>query len=127
MNSRDNWFQKRVRSFRYAFQGIGHLLKEQPNAIIHLVCAILVIGAGFIVHLSASEWLWIIAAIGAVFVMELVNSAFEETINLLSPEWHEKAGKIKDMAAAAVLLTAIAAIIVGTIIFVPKIINLFSS
>lgn len=127
MKNKYNLCERRIRSFGYAFQGLGHLFKEQPNALIHGICAILVIAAGFLLELTPGEWLWIIAAIGAVFAMELINSAIEETINLISPEWQQKAGKIKDMAAAAVLITAITAAIIGLVIFIPKILSLFTS
>ncbi len=112
--------RKRLLSFKFAFQGLYHLFRGQPNAWIHLVAAVGVIVAGILFHLSTSEWLFIICAIGFVFSTELVNSAMEELVNKVSPEKHPMAGKIKDLAAGAVLVAAIIAAIIGSIIFIPK-------
>ena len=113
--------KKRILSFKYAFKGVFFLFKDQPNAWIHLVAAVGVVIAGLIFNLSTTEWLWIVFAIGFVFSAELFNSAIEEVVNLVSPEFNKKAGKIKDLAAAAVLISAVTAAIVGLVIFIPKI------
>ena len=113
--------KKRILSFKYAFKGVFFLFKDQPNAWIHLVAAVGVVIAGLIFNLSTTEWLWIVFAIGFVFSAELFNSAIEEVVNLVSPEFNKKAGMIKDLAAAAVLISAVTAAIVGLVIFIPKI------
>jgi len=113
--------KKRLESFKYAFAGICDLFKTEPNAIIHLVAAILVIALGFFFSISKTEWCLIIFAIAIVFSAEAFNTAIEHLTNKVSPDYNELAGKTKDAAAAAVLLAAIGAAIVGFIIFLPKI------
>lgn len=111
----------RFNSFRYAFKGIADLLKSQPNARIHLVATIGVLTAGAFLELSLNEWCLIILSIAFVFSAEAANTAIEYLTDLVSPDYHPLAGKAKDVAAAAVLLAAIGAAIVGFIIFLPKI------
>jgi len=112
--------KKRLLSFKFAFRGLFFLFKDQPNAWIHLVAAIGVIIAGIFFRLSNSEWMFISLAIGFVFSTELANSAIEELVNKVSPEQNPVAGKIKDLAAGAVLLAAITALVIGLVIFIPK-------
>lgn len=112
--------RKRLLSFKYALGGIYFLFKDQPNAWIHLVAAAGVIVAGYLFHLSAAEWIFITFAIGFVFCAELINSAIESLVDKVSPEQHPIAGKIKDLAAGAVLVAAITAAVIGLAIFVPK-------
>jgi len=116
--------KKNIQSFQHAFKGLFILFRDQQNAWIHLLAAIGVIVAGFFFGLSTSEWILVVFAIGFVFSAELFNSAIEEIVNLISPEYNKKAGLIKDLAAAAVLISAITAAILGGIIFIPKIFGL---
>lgn len=111
----------RLLSFRYAFQGIGNLLRTQPNARIHLLATVAVLAFGWYLHLSPSEWCIIIVCISAVWAAEAFNTAVEYLVDLVSPQYHPLAGKAKDVAAAAVLICAIGACLVGFIIFGPKI------
>lgn len=119
--------KKRIESFRYAINGIKILLKEEHNARIHLLGAILTTCAGFFFNISALEWISVTLCIGAVMTLEIINSAIENLCDFVSPEKNELIGKAKDLGAAAVLITAISALIVGLIIFIPKIINLCSA
>ena len=116
--------KKRLASFKYAFAGIRNLFKTEPNAIIHLIAAILAIALGFFLSISKTEWCFVIFAIVLVFSAEAFNTAIEHLTNLVSPKYNELAGKAKDTAAAAVLIVAIGSAIVGLIIFLPKILNL---
>lgn len=116
---------QRLLSFRYAFQGIGNLVRTQPNAQIHLLATVIVIAAGGYLHLSPAEWCIIVVCIAIVWAAEAFNTAVEYLVDLVSPQYHPLAGKAKDVAAAAVLLTAIGASIAGIIIFAPKIKALF--
>ena len=116
--------KKRLDSFKYAFAGIRDLFKTEPNVIIHTVAALLAIAMGFYFSISPFEWCFIIFAITFVFSAEAFNTALEYLTNLVSPDYHELAGKTKDVAAGAVLFAAIGAAIVGLIIFLPKIIAL---
>ncbi|MEI6409228.1 MAG: diacylglycerol kinase family protein [Bacteroidota bacterium] len=117
--------RKRLLSFRYAFQGIADLFTSQPNARIHLAAAIFVISAGFYCHINQTEWALIILCIALVFALEAVNTALEYLTDLVSPDFHPLAGKAKDVAAAAVLIAAIGAMLVGILIFWPKLSALF--
>lgn len=113
-------FRKRLASFRYAFNGIRLLIQKEQNAWIHCFAAICVIIAGFFFGLSRAEWIAVIIVIGAVLSAEAVNSAIESLADLVSPEYNEAIKNTKDLAAGAVLIMAIAAAIVGFIIFLPK-------
>lgn len=115
---------KRVASFRFAFNGLKILLKEEHNARIHLVIALCTLIAGAIFRLSAYEWIAISFAIGFVFVVELINTTIEHITDFVSPERHERIKKIKDMAAASVLISALTALAIGLIVFVPRILSI---
>lgn len=118
-------FKKRIQSFIFAFAGIRDLFKAEPNVIIHSIAGIIVIAMGCYFSLTATEWCFIVFAISIVFCAEAFNTALEYLTNLVSPDYHELAGKTKDVAAGAVLFAAIGAAIVGLIIFLPKILLLF--
>lgn len=111
--------RKRIDSFRYAFQGLADLFRTQPNARIHLLATAVALALGWYFEVSRMEWVAIIICIALVLAMEAVNTALEYLTDLVSPEFNPLAGKVKDVAAAAVLLAAIGAVIVGLKIFVP--------
>jgi diacylglycerol kinase len=112
--------RKRFKSFGYAFNGLKVLFKEEHNARIHLVAAFCVILLGWFLKLSDLEWVAISLVIGAVFAAELFNSAIENLADHLAPERHANIKKVKDLAAAAVLVCAIMAVAVGCLVFLPK-------
>ena len=114
-------FHKRLASFRYAFNGLRILIRNEHNAWIHCFVAICVIIAGLLLGRSSMEWIPIAIVIGAVLAAEAINSSIESLADLVSPEYNEAIKRTKDLAAGAVLLTAIAAAAVGLIIFLPKI------
>ncbi len=116
--------KKRLLSFYYAFNGIKNAFYTQHNIWIHLFATIFVIASAFIFKISTTEWLIIILCISIVFAAEIFNSAIELLTDMVSPEINQKAGKVKDMAAAAVLITAAGAFVSGLIIFIPKIYQL---
>lgn len=111
----------RARSFTHAFRGISILLKTQPNFWIHLVAVAIVTFFGFRYQISEGEWAVLVLAMMAVIVTETINTGFEIDINLTSPEYHPYARDTKDVAAGAVLLSVIGAVIIGLIIFLPKV------
>ena len=115
----------RLKSFGYAINGIFYCLKTQHNFWIHLVAVAVVVSLGFLFDVSKAEWLFLIFAFGMVLSLEIVNTAIEFLVDLLSPEHQKIAGLAKDLAAGAVLIGAIAAAIIGLIIFVPKFLILF--
>ncbi len=113
--------QKRFNSFKFAFNGLKILIKEEHNARIHVFTASCVLIAGFIFKISAYEWIAILLVIGLVVALEIINSAIENIADFITLEKHDKIKKIKDLSAAAVLISAIVAMIIGSIIFIPKI------
>lgn len=118
-------FQKRIKSFAYAMQGIIRLVKKEHNARIHLVILVLVIVAGLIFKLGTYEWMAVVCASGLVFVSELLNTAIEKLADEVDPKWNERIGHVKDFAAGAVLVSAIVAIIIGALVFIPGIMAMF--
>jgi diacylglycerol kinase len=117
-------FSSRIKSFAYAFKGIFIAFKTQHNIWIHSLAIIVVLTAGFIFKLNLQEWSLVVLAIGLVLVTEMINTAIEWLVDLLSPEYKEKAGLIKDVAAGAVLIAAVISVIIGIIVFLPKMIEL---
>ena len=107
--------RKRLRSFKFAGNGIRLLITREHNAWIHCFAAVCVILAGWLIGLSSTEWIAIVFAIGSVLAAEAVNSSIE---------YNEAIKRTKDLAAGAVLILAISAAIVGLIIFIPKILTL---
>lgn len=111
--------RNRFRSFKYAFRGIGTLLRTQMNARIHLVAIVFVITAGFLVGLNLGEWALISLAVTIVLSAEAMNSALEFLADHTAPEWHDSVQKAKDLAAGSVLLAAAGAMAVGLLVFIP--------
>ena len=118
--------KKRIKSFGFAFKGVATLFKTQPNARIHLMAILLVTVAGFLLKVSTTEWCFIVMSFALVLAAEALNTAVEFVVDLVSPDYHPLAGKAKDVAAAAVLITAIGAVIIGIIIFLPKLLVLLN-
>lgn len=116
---------KFIRGFGYAFKGIRHAVKTQLNFRVHLLCALIAVLLGYALKISTAEWLWVSLCTGMVLLTELINTAIELLVDLVSPQYNEKAGHIKDMCAAAVLITAITSLVIGTVIFLPKLVALF--
>ena len=114
------------KSFGYAFQGIWECIRDERNIRIHLTMTTLVVIGGIILHISLLEWIICLILFGLVISLELVNTAVESTVDLVTEEKRPLAKKAKDTAAGAVLVSAIFAAIIGIIIFVPKIIDFFS-
>ena len=125
MNTGKNGYKKRIRSFGYAFTGLYELVRSEPNARIHLVAAILAVAGGFVLRISQLEWCAVLVVIALVWAAEGFNTVIEKLVDHLFPEYHETARIAKDVSAGAVLICAISAFIVGLIIFLPKLIELF--
>jgi diacylglycerol kinase (ATP) len=117
-------FAARIRSFGYAVKGLGYFFRTQPNAWIQLCAAFIAVALGFYFELKRGEWLWIIFSIGFVFVAEMFNTAVETLSDAVSPGFHEKIGRVKDVAAAGVLIASLTALVIGMVIFLPKLMNL---
>ena len=114
--------RNRMQSFKYAFKGIFHAFKHEKNIWIQSACAVTIIIVGIIFKISIMEWVAIVVCIGMVFACEIMNTAIEAIVDFISPEYHKKAGLIKDLAAGAVLVASIMSAIVAVIIFIPKLI-----
>lgn len=112
----------RLRSFRYAFRGLYHILKHEHNSRIHLAAAICATSMGLVFKISAGEWIALVLAIALVFITEIINTSIEKMVDIIKPVKDSRAGLIKDLASASVLVAAAAALITGLIIFLPKII-----
>jgi diacylglycerol kinase (ATP) len=111
----------RLRSFRYAGRGVGYFLRLEHNAWIHGAATIAVIGLGVGLRVSAADWRWLIVAIAMVLAAEALNTAFERLCDLVSPGPNELVRIAKDVSAAAVLVLAIGAALIGLITFAPYI------
>jgi len=116
--------KSRLESFRFALNGLLLLLKNEHNSRIHILAAIIAIVMGIIMKLDHYEWSLLVIIIGAVFLTELLNSSIESLADLIDPEFNELIMRAKDYSAAAVLISAIVAIVVGGLIFIPKFLDL---
>jgi len=114
--------KKFIKSFKHAKAGAEHAMKTQRNLWIHFFIGLAVLGLALLVKVSRIELAILVLAITGVIVTEMVNTAIEEFVNLLSPQHRTEAALAKNVAAAAVLLAAAGAIIVGIIIFIPRLI-----
>ena len=114
----------RLRSFRYAFSGLRALLFHEHNSRIHFTAAILAVAMGFILHISLVEWSILVGIIALVVVVEILNSAIERLADHVSPQYSPVIKMVKDYCAAAVLIASIAAVVIGMIMFLPKLLTL---
>ena len=112
-------FTGRIRSIRHAVTGIRVMIASQHNAWIHAAATVLVVAAGWSFGLERAEWCWIILAVVSVWTAEALNTAFEFLTDVASPEFHPLAAKAKDVAAGAVLITALGSALIGLLILGP--------
>lgn len=110
-------------SFKYALNGLKVILTTQHNFLIHLIVAAFVTAAGLFFRVSILEWCVLVLTIAMVLVAEAFNTSIEKLTDMVSPDYNLQAGKVKDIAAAAVLIAAITSIIIGITIFLPKLLN----
>lgn len=113
--------KKTLKSFKYAFRGVGALAQSENNFKVHVFSVVLVIISSFTLRINKREWLIVIMLIGFVLTAEAFNTAIEKICDFIHPEYHDRIGEIKDLAAAGVLIAAMVAFVVGLLIFVPKI------
>tara|TARA_B100000809_G_scaffold265414_2_gene324175 strand:- start:759 stop:1127 length:369 start_codon:yes stop_codon:yes gene_type:complete len=121
MSKKDSFLVNKLKSVGYAFKGAVYLIRTESSIKIQVFCAIAVTIAGCYFDISRTEWLFQIAFIGLVVSLEGMNTAIERIADFIHPERHEAIGKIKDIAAGAVLIAAICAAIAALIIYIPKI------
>lgn len=111
---------KRLKGISYSFKGALLLLRHEASIQVQAVIAIIIIFAGFYFKISTTEWMLQIFAIGLVMSIEGMNTVAEEIADFVHPDFHNKIGFIKDVAAGAVFFAAITAIVIGCIIYIPK-------
>ena len=121
MAKKDNFIINRLKSVGYAFKGAIFLLKTEASIKIQFVIALIMTIAGFYYNISTTEWIIQILAIGLIISIEALNTAIEKISDFIHPEQHSKIGFIKDVAAGAVFIASISAIIIGFIIYYPKV------
>jgi diacylglycerol kinase len=112
-------FKKRLSSFKYAGRGIQEMFRNHANFKLQLFFACLAFIFGLIFKISQVEWITLLLCIGGVLSLETINSSIEYLVDLVSPDFHPTAGKIKDLAAAAVLIFSFVSLIIGFVIFIP--------
>jgi diacylglycerol kinase len=108
----------------FALQGWIHFFRTEANGRIQAVVSVVVVAAGFFFKVSLQEWLWILLCIGMVTGLEMVNTSIETLSNRLHPERHPDIKIVKDVAAGAVLWASVVSIIIGVIIFLPKLLEI---
>ena len=113
----------RLQSFVYAFRGAATLLRTQPNARIHAVATLLVVAGGLFLGLSAPEWSMLTVAITMVWTAEALNTAVEFLADEVTLEQRPRIAQAKDVAAFAVLVSSIAAVVIGLTVFVPRLLH----
>lgn len=112
-------FTARLHSFRYALAGLRTLLLTQHNAWLHAAATVVVVVAGLVLGLSRAEWCWLVLAMTLVWVAEALNTALEFLADAVTQEFHPLILQAKDVAAAAVLVAAIGALVIGLLVFGP--------
>jgi diacylglycerol kinase len=120
MKSTDFSPARRWKSFGHAFRGLAFLLRTQPHARLHALATAVVVALGFWFDVPRGEWLALVLAMGLVWLAEAMNTALETLADAVHPEQHPLVGRAKDVAAAGALMSALAALVVGLLIFVPR-------
>lgn len=118
-------FGRFLKSFKHSISGLKYAYRYEQSMLIHVVVTLGVLIGGFIFRIDVKEWMFVIVLMGTVMGAELLNTAIEAVVDLVSPEYHELAKIAKDTASAAVLVFSTSAFIVGLIVFLPRIISLF--
>ena len=113
-----------IKSMKHALDGLGYVSSQERNFKIEIFFGTLATILGFVLKVSLSEWLVLILTISMVLCLEIVNTAIERTVDLVTKEYEELAKIAKDVAAAAVLVMSMFSVIIGIIIFLPKLINI---
>lgn len=116
----ETYLGKRLKAFKYAFKGAFLLLRNEASIQVQTAIAILITCAGFYFEISKTEWMFQILAIGLVISIEGLNTVAEEIADFVHPDFHNRIGFIKDIAAGAVFIAAVSAIAIGCIIYIPK-------
>ncbi|MFA5298566.1 MAG: diacylglycerol kinase family protein [Lutibacter sp.] len=120
MQNKSNFFINRIKAIKYAANGFWILITSENSIIAQLIIAFIMTIIGFLMQISATEWMFQILAIGLILVAESLNTAIENIADFIHPEYHKQIGRIKDISAGAAFFAAIIAVIIGLIIYIPK-------
>jgi len=120
MNSESNFILNRIKAVKYAAKGFWILITSEKSIIAQVIISLIMTIFGFVMQISATEWMFQFFAIGLVLVAESLNTAIEKMADFIHPEYHKKIGFIKDISAGAAFFAAIFAVIIGLIIYIPK-------
>lgn len=126
MDLKDNQSTRFIHAFQYAVAGVIYAFKTERNFKIHSFAAILALLFAYFFSVTRIEWMLLILVIGMTMTLELINTALENVVNLITVEWHPLAKAAKDVAAGAVLVSSLMSVIIGLIIFIPRLIELFN-
>ena len=121
MNTEPNFFLNRIKAFKYAAKGFWILVTTEKSIIAQLIVAFMVTIFGFIFQISATEWMIQLLAIALILVAESLNTGIEKMADFIHPDYNKQIGRIKDISAGAAFFAAIFAVIIGLIIYLPKI------
>ncbi|WP_062046314.1 diacylglycerol kinase family protein [Bacillus sp. JCM 19034] len=116
-------FKRLLKSFYYATQGLIYVLKNEQNMNIHLVIAILALIAAYLLSIPFIQLLILLLIIAGMFALEIMNTAIERTVDLVTKEYHPMAKRAKDIAAAAVFIYSLFAVIIGLLMFIPPMLD----
>ena len=120
MPEKESFILNRIKSVGFAFKGMFILIRTEASIKVQLFIALVVTIAGFYFNISKTEWIAQITMIGLVMSVEGMNTAIEAIADFIHPEYHEKIGLIKDVAAGAVFIASVIAVIIAGIIYIPK-------
>ncbi|WP_240628088.1 diacylglycerol kinase family protein [Terrimonas sp.] len=112
---------KLIKAFTYALRGVYTFFSSDPNGKLELCFAIIAIATGFVLHISNTEWIAVLLCTAMVISLEMINASIEKLCDMVEPNFHTTIKSIKDIAAGAVLVSAVVSLIIGLIIFLPKI------
>lgn len=118
-------FKRLLRSFKYASQGLIFVVKHEQNMQIHIITAVFILFLAYLTNLPLVHWLILLLVIAGMFSLEIMNTAVERTVDLVTEEYHPLAKRAKDIAAAAVFVYCVFAVIIGLTVFVPAIMAMF--
>jgi len=120
MNTESNFLMNRIKSVKYAAKGFWILITSENSIIAQVIIGIFMTIVGFLMHISATEWMFQIFSIGLVLVAESLNTGIEKLADFIHPDYHKQIGRVKDISAGAAFFAAIFAVIIGLIIYIPK-------
>ncbi|MDV2683125.1 diacylglycerol kinase family protein [Alkalihalophilus lindianensis] len=118
-------FTRLLRSFGYAFQGLKHVFINEQNMQVHFCLAIIVFALAVWLDVTRIEWLILLVVVSGIFALEIMNTAIERTVDLVTEEYHPIAKRAKDVAASAVFVYSVFAVIIGLVLFIPYLLEMF--